>query len=171
MKASSWFVSLLLFLSLHCAAQSADSVSLPQYDMRQYNMGIEARGNRISGIALMEPSDDGGTVGTIVNEFGVKVLDFTCRQGKTKIMNVIAPLNKWYIRKVLRKDLGVIISSVGSTPASGLPTTGTGGKNRTIVRNADGGLTLRNQRFNIVYTLSPIKESIQDGIQESNEPR
>lgn len=149
MKAFLWFVSLLL-LSLPCAAQTDDNV-----EQKQFSMGIQARGNNISGIAIMEPSDDGGTVGTIVNEFGVKVLDFTYAGGKTTIMNVIAPLNKWYIRKVLRKDVGLILQHLGHAAEGTEPL----GSKRTVTHHADGGLTLSNQRYKIVYTLSPMKET------------
>lgn len=150
MKAFLWFVSLVLLLPLCCAAQTDDSVS-----QRQYNVGIQARGNNISGIALMEQAADGGIVGTIVNEFGVKVFDFMRTSGKTKLLNVIAPLNKWYIRRILKKDVGIILSSLYDTTS---PAKIAKGK-RIVEQETDGRLTLTNQRYKIVYTFSPMIET------------
>lgn len=150
MKAFLWFVSLVLLLPLCCAAQTDDNVS-----QRQYNVGIQARGNNISGIALMEQAADGGIVGTIVNEFGVKVFDFMRTSGKTKLLNVIAPLNKWYIRRILKKDVGIILSSLYDTTS---PAKIAKGK-RIVEQENDGRLTLTNQRYKIVYTFSPMIET------------
>lgn len=162
-RAFLWCVSLLALLALPCAAQSAgDSLladgTVQEADpptLHQYNMVIDARGHRISGIAMVEPFDDGGTVGTIVNEFGVKVLDFTCTAGRTRVLNVIGALNRWYIRRVLRRDIGIIVGHLGHTACEAERLKG----RRTVTHTAGGGLTLANQRFHIAYTLTPIQRT------------
>ena len=73
---------------------------------------MEVRGQEITSICLMNVEDDGSIVGTVVNEMGVKAFDFTYANGKAKVINVLGPLNKWYIRMVLQKDFSFILSNI-----------------------------------------------------------
>ena len=92
----------LLFLLLPCSATES----------REYNLLMEVRGQEITAICMMNFEDDGSIVGTVVNEMGVKAFDFTYANGKAKVINVLGPLNKWYIRMVLRKDFSFILSNI-----------------------------------------------------------
>lgn len=51
-----------------------------------------------------------GVVGTVVNEFGIQMFDFTAEGDKVKVSNVFPQMNKWYIRRVLRNDLRVLVA-------------------------------------------------------------
>ena len=124
----------LLFLLLPCSATES----------KEYNLLMEVRGQEITAICMMNIEDDGSVVGTVVNEMGVKAFDFTYANGKAKVINVLGPLNKWYIRMVLRKDFSFILSNID------------GGQNvvqkkRSMTFTPEDDIVVRNDKFNIQY--------------------
>lgn len=91
----------------------------------------------ISGICLLQKEGD-VVKGCLFNEFGITALDFTYQphQGKVKIHHLVAMMDKWYIRKVLRKDLA------------------------QLMRNLQTGQTdYHNQRRRIWYRFTPDNDS------------
>lgn len=80
-------------------------------DTANYEMQIDARGNFISGICMMVLDEDKIKC-SIINEFGVSIIDFTynTEKDKVKLHYVFKTLNKWYLRRVLRRDLKRIIA-------------------------------------------------------------
>ena len=101
-----YLLTLFYFVSITVSAQ------LPQSDGEQqrYSVQIEMPRGYISGISVMQR--EGELVkGVVVNEFGVTAFAFTYNvvTGKVRIDNVIAMLDKWYIRRVLRKDMGQVM--------------------------------------------------------------
>ena len=113
---------------------------------------MQARGHEITGLCIMDIADDGAIVGTVVNEMGVKAFDFTMVSDKTKIINVIGPLNKWYIKRVLRKDFSFILHYIK------------GGKDvimkwRTLRFLPNGDINVENARYKINYTFTPQRDS------------
>jgi hypothetical protein len=114
----------------------------------EYNLLMNVRGREVTGLCVMSVSPDNNVLGTVINEFGVKLLDFTHEAGKTKVLNVIKMLDKWYIRKVLRKDLNFFLLNRASTK-------GVNEKKRSLEISNDGDIIIRNQRFRITYTFSP----------------
>ena len=92
-------LALLSVLPCHAQETAGDSVV-----GSEYTFFMQARGQEITGICMVSQSPDGQTTGTIVNEFGVKAFDFMIDNGKVKIINVIKPLDRWYIRKALKKE-------------------------------------------------------------------
>ena len=52
--------------------------------------------------------------GVIFNEFGITALEFTYHPSakKVKLVQVIKMLDKWYIRRVLKKDLQCVIENL-----------------------------------------------------------
>lgn len=94
-------ISLLLLSSLSVFALPAKS---------KYAATIEMQKGYVSGICFL--SEEGDTIrGSIFNEFGISVLDFTYLHSKQKVRleNVIKMLNKWYIKRVLKKDLASVL--------------------------------------------------------------
>ena len=85
------FSLLLLLCQTGMAQETGDSVV-----SREYNLLMQVKGQELTSICMM-------------NEMGMKAFDFTFDRGKAKVLNVVAFLNKWYIRKVLRKDLAYIL--------------------------------------------------------------
>lgn len=124
--------------------QPADTTSI-----REYNLLMNARGNEVTAIFMMNTEADGSMVGTIINEFGVKILDFKYTEDKAKVMNVFAPLNKWYIRKVLNKDFTFILSNINSNKDISV-------KKRRLVIQPNGDIAVYNDRFNISYIFSKL---------------
>lgn len=105
MKNCLLFISLLFLLCQPCVAQeTGDSVV-----SREYNLLMQVKGQELTSICMMNVSPDGSIVGTVVSEMGMKAFDFTYDHGKAKVLNVVVFLNKWYIRRVLRKDLAYIL--------------------------------------------------------------
>lgn len=134
MKAFLVFVSGLL-LAVNCFAQST------------MHCTIQAHGHEFTGLCVIEQAADGTIVGTLMNEMGVKAFDFTYANGKAKVLNVIAPLNKWYIRKVLRGDLAFILSNISDDKDIDQ-------KKRHLRHMPNGDINVSNERFKIKYTFS-----------------
>lgn len=129
----------LLFLLLPCCATES----------REYNLLMDVRGREITSICMMNIEEDGSIVGTVVNEMGVKAFDFTYANGKAKVINVLGPLNKWYIRKVLRKDFNFILSNISKNQ-------NVVWKKRSMTVSPNGDIIIKNDRFNISYTFTPM---------------
>ena len=56
-----------------------------------------------------------GTVkGSLFNEFGITALDFTYdrRKDKVKLHSVVKMMDRWYIRRVLRRDLHEVLKGL-----------------------------------------------------------
>lgn len=60
----------------------------------------------ISGVCIMV-NDNGVVKGSLFNEFGLSALDFSydIAREKVKLYDVMDRLDKWYIKRQLRKDL------------------------------------------------------------------
>lgn len=150
-------ISLLLVLCVvPYAAQAKGNASSLVSDTtvceEEYNMLMQVRGNEITGICVMNVGGDNSIVGTIVNEFGVKAFDFISSNGKTKVLNVMGPLDKWYIRMVLRKDFAFFLANRK------------GGKDvrkgkRVIKFMPNGDIEVFNKRIKIHYTFTPMRSN------------
>lgn len=139
------------FLSLCLSAQTMVGCrQMTTGVMARYNTLIDFRGNGVSGICVLKLRDDGMLVGTLVNEFGIKAMDFTYSptSGRVKLLNVIKFMDKWYIRKVVQQDLACMLSSKESTES----------KRRAVTVQPDGSLELANKKYKINYHLIPIAE-------------
>lgn len=147
MRSSLRLISLLLLLcQLPCmATENVDSV-----ESREYNLLMQVRGQEVTSICMMNISPDGTIVGTVVSEMGMKAFDFTYERGKANVLNVVAFLNKWYIRKVLKKDLAFILSNMfdGKDIVK---------KKRRLSFLPNGDIEAVNAKFNIHYTFTPMR--------------
>jgi hypothetical protein len=110
---------------------------------------MQIRGQELTSICIMDFSDEQNIVGTVMNEFGVKAFDFTFNGKKAKVLNVVGPLNKWYIRKILKADFTFIMSNI----RQGQDVTK---KKRTLTFSPDGEMLFTNSRYNIRYTFTPL---------------
>ncbi len=79
----------------------------------RYNATIEMAKGYVSGVCIMV-NDEGIIKGSLFNEFGISAIDFTYQPDtkKVKLLSVIKMLNKWYIKKVLRKDLVQVMENL-----------------------------------------------------------
>ena len=80
-------------------------------------VAVDMRGNKLSGILIIKKTE-GGMVGTLVNEFGIKAFDFKLssdikgRLGsrkRVKLVDVVKFMDRWYIRRVLRRDIDYML--------------------------------------------------------------
>lgn len=103
----------LLSVSLLCVS-TLWAQSYPANGQRQrYNAMIEMPRGYLSGICIMV--NDGGTLrGSIFNEFGISALDFIYDEARdrVKLENVMGMMDKWYIRRVLRRDLRALLHNL-----------------------------------------------------------
>ena len=132
MRSCLLFISLLLsVLTSRLYAQTtfpADGESI------RYTAYIEMEKGYVSGICILHR--DGDTVhGSLFNEFGITALDFTYRleKKKVKLHTVMPMMSKWYIRKVLKKDLRQLMTGL-----------------------QNGETTWKDERYHIEYQLTPL---------------
>ena len=137
----------LLGLGLYSTSTFADNI-------QSYNLYLVARGNEITGICVMEHRD-GKTQGTIVSEFGMKILDFAFNGKKAKVKNVFDPLNKWYIRKVLNGDLTFLLKNLYKKENM---TKGS----RTLMFGDKDDFELTNTKYKLKYCFSKMEGGIED---------
>ena len=106
-------VSLILFLFTAClpivaSPQPDTNFWLPQLrdsvQKNSYRISINRNNTNISGI-LMVKYIDGSWLGTLVNEFGLKVFDFSCNAKKCELKNVFTMIDKRYIKKTISNDI------------------------------------------------------------------
>ena len=104
-------ILLLSMLSFSGAAQSL----LPQENgsRTKFTTTIEMPKGYVSGICVIMLEGD-VLKGSIFNEFGITAMDFTyqIQKEKVKLISVLPMLNKWYIKRVLKKDLKAVIKGL-----------------------------------------------------------
>ena len=132
------FISLLTVLFLPFEAHGQD-VAYPAHpgDSVLCNAFIEMEKGSISGICALV-NDDDTIKGAIVNEFGITALDFyyVIDKDEVKLENVITMLDKWYIKRVIAKDLRELLHALK------------GGKT-----------TYYNEKYKIRYALTPMVQN------------
>lgn len=108
------YMVLLLCLSLPFGA-SAQSVDVAEQSVR-YSVQIDIDRAGISGVCILREEGD-MVLGAIINEFGVSALTFSynTRRERAKIVDVIPQLDKWYIKRVLRRDLKTMIPQIAES--------------------------------------------------------
>lgn len=146
-------ISVFLFIATFCGAAVLNNSLPTDDDVREvaFDMLMQARGHDITGFCIMNVSADGSVVGTVVNEVGVKAFDFTYSNGKGKVLNVIGPLNKWYIRKVLSHDFTFILTNIWNGKDAKK-------KKRSMTIQPNGDILVENSRYKISYTFTPQQE-------------
>ena len=114
-KVLSGFMGLLLLISsLPLRAQVGQAPLVDSIGCKQkFAATIEMKKGYLSGICILVVEDDCYRA-SLFNEFGISALDFTYQQNKRKIklQHVIKMLDKWYIRKVLKRDLAHVIDNL-----------------------------------------------------------
>ncbi len=123
-------LTILLTLSLTGQAQSL----LPGEGERvRYDIQIDFRKAYVSGLCTML-GDEGAVKASVVNEFGVSAIDFIYRpdRDKVKIVSLLAQLDKWYIRLLLRKNLKALMHQL-----------------------QQGHTTYADHKHHVTYTLTP----------------
>ena len=104
------FVS-LTFLTAHFSTVNAQ-VCFPstQGEKAKYSAYIDMPQGYVSGVCVLFNE---GTVirGSLFNEFGITALSFSydIKKEKIKLYSVVKLMDKWYIRKIMKKDLSKLM--------------------------------------------------------------
>ncbi len=136
---SKWIrVVLLVLMPLLLPLVAAGQGLLPSADGQEclYNVRIDMEKGGMTGVCMML-RDSTGLHGSVVNEFGVGLMSFSYTFGndKVRLHSVFGKMDKWYIRRTLRRDLRRLLHAMG-----------------------DGEATYTNDRRGIRYSFIPITE-------------
>lgn len=144
-------LSSLLLMAV--VAVAADFLLPLDEGRQQYGVSITARGAEITGVCIVK-TDSEGSRGAIVNEFGIHALDFmvSADRRKVKLLNVIAMMDRWYVRRVVKKDLRMLFNATAD---------GEQGSGRTVTVEPDGTVTLTNTRYKLKYSLKKLHEATE----------
>lgn len=155
------WISALLLLALPVSAQQAtDSVhhylAFDSVGSAQYSISIEAKQMQLSGICMLKDSTE-TIIGSVFNEFGIKAFDMTFdkKSGKMTLLNVVEFLDKWYIRGVVKGDMTYLFEADRQKI---LPVD----DNRNISKSDDGTVVLKNTKYGLSYTFTPLKSEEQE---------
>ncbi len=102
----------------------------------RYSAMIELPKAYVSGVCIVQTRNDTVT-GCLFNEFGISAIEFVRHPGKKKVklLSTIKMLDKWYIRRVISRDLACLLD-----------------------RMQPDGATYRNERRKITYTLTTLND-------------
>ena len=113
-------ISILLLSLASLTVQAQDSLTVQQSPLSdsigcktRYATTIELSKGYLSGITIMVREAD-VYHGVLFNEFGITALEFTYQPQtkKVELIEVIAMLDKWYIRRVLKNDLQHVMENL-----------------------------------------------------------
>ena len=168
-------VSLILFLFTTCLP----IVAYPQPDTyfwsphlrdsvqrNSYRISINRGNTNISGILIVKYIDN-SWLGTVVNEFGLKVFDFSCTARKCELKNVVSMIDKWYIKQTISNDIKFLLEvdnpayKTGRTASKIIDKdtlTVSYKKTKMLQRFATGEMVLHNKKRKLMYSFKKIDE-------------
>ena len=115
MSLRTFLFSLFLFqLSIfNCQLAKAQTLPSSEGERARYSVQIDVKKVYISGICGML-FEDGKLKASVVNEFGFSAMDFEydTQKDKVKIINIVKKLDHWYIKRVLKRDLRILIHNL-----------------------------------------------------------
>lgn len=102
-----------MLLALPISVQAQTTFPSADGERAKYAAYIEMPKAYVSGICVLL-QEDGLIKGSLFNEFGITALDFTYnpQRDKIKLHSVMKMMDKWYIRKVLKKDLRQVMKTL-----------------------------------------------------------
>ena len=107
-------ISLLLLPAVTSVASSVDGYLFPfdEGETVRYTVAITFKKASFSGICVAKRMD-GVIAGSMVNEFGIRAFDFKMSgdRRRVKLLNVMKPLDKCFIRKTIARDLKRLFNS------------------------------------------------------------
>ena len=172
------FVSLMLCLFAGCSPKVAlvgncsSDIHFWQPQLRdsvqtnKYRMEITKDGMNISGIWLVKYVDDSWR-GTMVNEFGLKMFDFTCTANNCELINVMALIDKLYIKKTIARDVQFMLEidnpayqarRKANSSQSNDTLTIAYKKRKLLQQSATDEMTMHNKKHNLTYSFKKIED-------------
>ena len=130
-----------------------------------YRVTLKTPDNSITGICILKKNGDEWR-GTLINEMGARAFDFIVTDEKCELLNVIAMMDKWYIKKTVAADLYYLFN-VDNPKASfqkqleRFEQDGNlvvNNKKKQILVEPDGSVLLMNNRHNLQYELRKMIE-------------
>jgi len=170
------FVSLVLGLLAACSSHKKMTISkadvipfwttelMDSVKKNDFRMTLSTPKATITGICIVKHVD-GTWRGTIINEFGLKVLDFVSHPKECKLLNVIPFLDKWYIKKVMASDIRFMMDVDNPDYRFGVEANRYWDNDTLVVnykkekelrRFPDGEVQYKNQKRELVYLLRKI---------------
>ena len=101
----------MIALAICSTAKAQNPFPDNEGETAQYSTYIQMSNAYISGICVLM-KENGEIKGSIFNEFGFTAIDFTynIKKNKVKLIYVFDLMNKWYIKKTLKKDLANLLT-------------------------------------------------------------
>ena len=86
---------------------------VPAATTTRYSAMIELPKAYVSGVCLLSERADTLT-GCLFNEFGISALEFVRYPGqkKVKILSIVKMLDKWYVKRVLSRDIASLLDGL-----------------------------------------------------------
>lgn len=131
-------------------AAGAQRYVVPLSGRQDFRMAIEARGAAVTGLCVLKTDSTAGTRGTVTGGFGMHVLDFTLSadRRRVKLLHVLPMMNRWYVRRVVRRDLQFLLgATAGDTVRGG----------RQVTVEPDSTVVLTNRKYKLKYSLTRVK--------------
>ena len=138
-----FIIAIISFCFLFAEAQSLPS---NEGERARYSVQIDIKKAYISGICGML-FEDGKLKASVVNEFGLSAMDFEYdpQKDKVRIINIIKKLDHWYIKRVLKRDL------------------------RILLHNLEQGIYKHeNAKYEITYTFQPLQPITEEATDNGN---
>lgn len=134
--------SFLLWISLLLSLSVRGQSLLPAQEGERVELSamIELPKGYVSGVCVMR-RESSCIIGSVVSEFGFSAIDFSydTARDKFRLLSTAQMLDKWYIRRTLRKDLRRLMHCLQA-----------------------GTHTYRNERRGITYTFTPLTHATQE---------
>lgn len=155
------FLSSVLFVWFSGFSQDCQEISANSQVLRRFSFSIDTGKAVMSGLLLAK--DDGEVIkGSMVNEFGVSAVDFsyTRKNDRLTLLNVVSFLDKWYIKRVLKKDIRLCIHILYDIPYADTDS-------HDILRNGTS-VSLINRKRGMTYTFTPLNLPDTDDTEEQS---
>ena len=148
MSLRTFLCSLFLFqLSIfNCQLAKAQTLPSTEGERARYSVQIDVKKAYISGICGML-FEDGKLKASVVNEFGFSAMDFEYdpQKDKVKIINIVKKLDHWYIKRVLKRDLRILIHNL-----------------------RQGIYKHENTKYEIIYNFQPLQPITEEATNNEN---
>lgn len=109
-------VSLLILIASIIAIDAHGESNYPDSigDITRHEFIMEMPKAYVSGIMILRRIEPTQIRGSLVNEFGISLLDFSYDESKRKlkIESLMKQLDKWYVRRLLKKDIPRVLEAM-----------------------------------------------------------
>ena len=116
---------------------------------QRYAVTIDMGRASLTGVMVMHRDAD-EVRGSMVNEFGVSAIDFIYDGGwdRVRLCHVVPFMDKWYIRRVLRRDLRFCLYVLYDKVY--------GRRHAYTVKRDGDAVSITNPRYGITYAFAPL---------------